>query len=43
MTDIWHISGQDNDVTDALSRVESITAPPPYDALAASQDSDNEL
>jgi hypothetical protein len=27
-------------VADALSRVESVTAPPSYDALAASQDSD---
>jgi hypothetical protein len=28
MTDIKHISGQDNVVADALSRVESVTAPP---------------
>jgi cleavage and polyadenylation specificity factor subunit 1 len=34
-TDIRHISGQDNIVADALSRVESVTAPPSYDALAA--------
>jgi cleavage and polyadenylation specificity factor subunit 1 len=33
-TDIRHISGQDNVVADALSRVESITAPPSYEALA---------
>jgi hypothetical protein len=42
-TDIRHISGQDNVVADALSRVESVTAPPSHDALAASQDDDNEL
>jgi hypothetical protein len=42
-TDIRHISGQDNVVADALSRVESITAPPSHDALATSQDSNNEL
>jgi hypothetical protein len=30
-TDIRHISGQDNVVADALFRVESVTAPPPYD------------
>jgi hypothetical protein len=42
-TDIGHISGQDNVVADALSRVESVTAPPSYDALAAEQDGDDEL
>jgi hypothetical protein len=42
-TDIRHISEQDNVVADALSRVESFTAPPSYDALAASQDGDDEL
>jgi cleavage and polyadenylation specificity factor subunit 1 len=42
-TDIRHISGQDNVVANALSRVESVTAPPSYDELAASQDSDDEL
>jgi cleavage and polyadenylation specificity factor subunit 1 len=42
-TDIRHIYGQDNVVDDALSHVESVTAPPSYDALAASQDSDDEL
>jgi cleavage and polyadenylation specificity factor subunit 1 len=42
-TDIRHISGQDNVVADALSRVESVTAPPSYDALAASEDSDDEV
>jgi hypothetical protein len=42
-TDIRHISGQDNVVADALSRVESVTAPPSHDALAASQDGDNKL
>jgi cleavage and polyadenylation specificity factor subunit 1 len=42
-TDVRYISGQDNVVADALSRVESVTAPPSHDALAASQDGDNEL
>jgi cleavage and polyadenylation specificity factor subunit 1 len=42
-TDIRHISGQDNVVADALSRVESVTAPRLFDALATSQDSDDEL
>jgi hypothetical protein len=42
-TDIKHISGQDNVVADALSRVESVTAPPSYDVLTASQDGDDEL
>jgi cleavage and polyadenylation specificity factor subunit 1 len=42
-TDIRHIFEQDNAVADALSRVESVTAPPSHDALAASQDGDNEL
>jgi cleavage and polyadenylation specificity factor subunit 1 len=41
-TDIKHISGQDNVVADALSRVESVTAPS-YDALAAAQEGDDEL
>jgi cleavage and polyadenylation specificity factor subunit 1 len=42
-TDIRHISGQDSVVADALSRFESVTAPPFHDALAASQEGDNEL
>jgi cleavage and polyadenylation specificity factor subunit 1 len=42
-TDIRHISGQDNVVADALSRIESVTAPPSYETLAASQDADDEL
>jgi cleavage and polyadenylation specificity factor subunit 1 len=37
-TDIRHISGQENIVADALSRIEAITAPPTHDALAAAQD-----
>jgi cleavage and polyadenylation specificity factor subunit 1 len=41
-TDIGPICGQDN-VAEALSRFESVTAPPSYEALAASQDSDDEL
>jgi cleavage and polyadenylation specificity factor subunit 1 len=42
-TDIRHISGQDNVAADVLSRVESVTAPPSYDELAASEDGDDEL
>jgi cleavage and polyadenylation specificity factor subunit 1 len=42
-TDVRHISGQDNVVADALSRVEAITAAPSHDALAAAQESDGEL
>jgi cleavage and polyadenylation specificity factor subunit 1 len=42
-TDIRHISGQKNVVADALSRVESVTAPPYFDALATAQTSDDEL
>jgi cleavage and polyadenylation specificity factor subunit 1 len=41
-TDIRHISGQDNVVTYGLCRGEFVTAPQPYDALAASQDTDDE-
>jgi hypothetical protein len=40
--DIRHISGQGN-VADALYGVRFVTAPPSYDALAASQDSDDEI
>jgi hypothetical protein len=42
-TDIRHISGQDNVVAYDLSRVEFVIAPPSYDALATSQDSNDEL
>jgi hypothetical protein len=42
-TDIRHISVQDNVVADALSRVESVTAPTSHEALAAAQNSDDEL
>jgi hypothetical protein len=42
-TDIRHISGQDNFVADALSPVESVTAPPSYNELAEAQDSDDDL
>jgi hypothetical protein len=41
-TDIKHISGQDV-VASALSRVESVTAPPSYYSLAAAQDGDDDL
>jgi cleavage and polyadenylation specificity factor subunit 1 len=36
--DIRHISGQDNVVADALSRVKSVTKPPSHDEIAATQD-----
>jgi hypothetical protein len=39
-TDIRRISGKDNFVADALSRVESISAPVTHDALAAAQEDD---
>jgi cleavage and polyadenylation specificity factor subunit 1 len=42
-TDIRHITGQDNVFADTLSRVKSVTAPPSYNELAASQDNDDEL
>ena len=42
-TEIRHISGQDNIVADALSRVEIVSAPVTHEALAASQDDDDEL
>jgi hypothetical protein len=42
-TDKRHISGKVNVFADALSRVKFVTAPPSHDALAASQDMDNEL
>jgi hypothetical protein len=42
-TDIRHILGQNNVVADTLSRVESVTTPPSYNALAIAQDSDDEL
>lgn len=42
-TDIQHISGKDNEVADALSRIESITSAIDYNELAISQSSDKEL
>jgi hypothetical protein len=42
-TDIRHNSGQDSIVAYAVSRMESVTVPPSYNALAASQDSGDEL
>ena len=42
-TDICHISGQDNIVASALSRVKVITMPVTHDALAATQADDDEL
>jgi hypothetical protein len=43
MTDIRHISSQENIVAKTLSWVEVITAPVMHDALAAGQDDNNEL
>jgi len=42
-TDNRHISGQDNVVADALSRVKVITAPETHEALAAAKENDDEL
>jgi cleavage and polyadenylation specificity factor subunit 1 len=42
-TDVRHISGQDNVVADALSRVEAITNAPCHVVLAESQENDDEL
>jgi cleavage and polyadenylation specificity factor subunit 1 len=42
-TDIHHITGRDNIVADALSRVEPITAPINREGLAAAQDGDDKL
>ncbi|XP_076256094.1 uncharacterized protein LOC143193654 [Rhynchophorus ferrugineus] len=43
-TDIRHISGQDNIVADAPSRIDEITSPAVnFEALAASQERDEEL
>ncbi|CAK9810898.1 Transposon Tf2-9 polyprotein [Anthophora plagiata] len=42
-TDIRHISGRDNVVADALSRIELVEKPIDFEALAASQLTDAEL
>jgi cleavage and polyadenylation specificity factor subunit 1 len=42
-TDFRHVSGQDNVVEDALSRMNSVMIPFDYHALASSQDQDAEL
>lgn len=42
-TDIRHISGKDNSVADALSRIASIAVTIDYKALATDQNSDSEL
>lgn len=42
-TDIQHISGKDNVVADALSRIDAVDAPLDFEALAASQQDDQEL
>lgn len=42
-SDIQHISGKENVVADALSRIDVVEAPPDYKALATSQQDDNEL
>lgn len=45
VTDIKHVSGKDNCVADAMSRVDTISCPTPinYDELAKSQKQDEEL
>ena len=42
-TDIQHVSGKDNVVADALSRVDAVSAPLDYGELALSQRNDSEL
>ena len=42
-TDIRHISGEDNIVADALSRIDELESTVNYEALAASQRNDEEL
>ena len=42
-TDIRHVRGEENIVTDALSRIEGINRPIDYPQLAASQENDPEL
>jgi hypothetical protein len=42
-TNIWHIFGRDNIITDALSRVEVFTAPIPQDDKPSAQDECDEL
>ena len=40
---LHHGVTQDNVVADVLSRIESVTTPPPYDVFATSQGSNDEL
>lgn len=42
-TDIRHVSGENNVVADALSRIEELDSPLNYESLAASQEADAEL
>lgn len=42
-TDVEHISGQENLVADALSRIEAVSSPVDIKTLAASQENDPEL
>lgn len=42
-TDIRHVSGKDNIVADSLSRIESVSTPINFSALARSQETDPEL
>jgi len=42
-TDIQHIKGDENIVADTMSRIEVVSLPLDYQALAASQDTDDEL
>ena len=42
-TDIRHVNGKDNEVADALSRIEEVSTPLSYEELARSQSADREL
>lgn len=42
-TDIQHVSGKDNTVADALSRVDELSEPVDFEKLAKSQEADQEL
>lgn len=42
-TDIRHVSGDENVIADALSRIEGLQSPMDYTALAVSQENDEEL
>ncbi|XP_063994836.1 uncharacterized protein LOC135172612 [Diachasmimorpha longicaudata] len=42
-TDIQHVSGKDNVVADALSRIDAVSSPLDYTALASSQQADDTM